>query len=121
MTSMESTRQSNRLTTSTQIKPEDLRQIAADGFTGVINNRPDAEGPDQPTSLELEAEAKRLGLAYWHIPVAPGEMTERDVSAFAAALEEARGPVLAFCRTGNRAVALWKAAQAIIRPRPGSV
>lgn len=110
---MELTRQSYRLTTSPQIKPADLRQLADDGFAGVINNRPDAEGPEQPTSLELEAEAKRLGLAYWHIPVVPGEMTEMDVRAFAAALEEARGPVLAFCRTGNRAAALWRASQAI--------
>lgn len=109
---MELTRQSNRLTTSPQVQLEELCEIAADGFVGVINNRPDDEGPDQPTSLALEAEAKRLGLAYWHIPVVPGEMTERDVRAFAAALEEADGPVLAFCRTGNRAAALWKASQA---------
>lgn len=110
---MELTRHSYRLTTSPQIKPADLPQLAADGFDGVINNRPDAEGPEQPTSLELETEAKRLGLAYWHIPVVPGEMTDEQVRAFAAALEEARGPVLAFCRTGNRAAALWKASQAI--------
>ncbi len=110
---MELTRQSYRLSTSPQIKPADLRQLAADGFAAVINNRPDAEGPEQPTSLELEAEAKRLGLAYWHIPVVPGEMSAKDVRAFADALEEARGPVLAFCRTGNRAAALWKAAQAV--------
>ncbi len=118
---MELTQHSYRLTTSPQVKPEDLRQIAADGFAGIVNNRPDAEGPEQPTSLELEAEAKRLGLAYWHIPVVPGEMTDKDVRAFAAALEAARGPVLAFCRTGNRAAALWKASQArrfliILRP-----
>lgn len=110
---MELTRQSYRLSTSPQIKPADLRQLADDGFTGVINNRPDAEGPEQPTSLELEAEAKRLGLAYWHIPVVPGEMTAKNVRAFADALEEARGPVFAFCRTGNRAAALWKATQAV--------
>lgn len=107
------TQQSDRLSTSPQIKPADLSQLAADGFAGVINNRPDAEGPEQPTSLELEADAKRLGLAYWHIPVVPGEMTDKDVNSFAAALEEARGPVLAFCRTGNRAAALWKVTQAV--------
>lgn len=110
---MDLTRHSYRLTTSQQVKPADLRQIAADGFAGVINNRPDGEGPDQPTSLELQAEAKRLGLAYWHIPVVSGEMTDNDIRAFATALEDARGPVLAFCRTGNRAAALWKASQAI--------
>jgi sulfide:quinone oxidoreductase len=109
---MEFTRVSERLATAPQVRPENLREIAASGFVGIINNRPDAEAPDQPSSLDLEAEAKRLGLAYWHVPVVPGAMTDKDVRAFAAALGEADGPVLAFCRTGNRAAALWNASQA---------
>lgn len=110
---MEITRLSEQLATAPQVRPEDLREIAASGFVGVINNRPDAEAPDQPSSLELEAEAKRVGLAYWHLPVVPGAMTDKEVRSFAAALDEADGPVLAFCRTGNRSTALWKAAQAV--------
>ena len=108
---MDFTRLSEKLATAPQVRPEDLREIAASGFVGVINNRPDGEAPDQPSSLELEAEAKRVGLAYWHVPVVPGAMTDRDVRSFAAALDEADGPVLAFCRTGNRSSALWKASQ----------
>lgn len=111
---MELTRVSEQLATAPQVWPEDLREIAASGFVGIINNRPDAEAPDQPNSLELEAEAKRLGLSYWHVPVVPGAMTDKEVNAFAAALDEAEGPVLAFCRTGNRSAALWKASQAIV-------
>ena len=107
------TRLSGQLATAPQVRPEDLREIAASGFVGVINNRPDAEAPDQPSSLELEAAAKRVGLAYWHVPVVPGAMTDKEVRAFAAALAEADGPVLAFCRTGNRSTALWKASQAV--------
>ncbi len=110
---MELARLSDQLATAPQVRPEDLREIAASGFVGVINNRPDAEAPDQPSSLELEAEAKRVGLAYWHVPVVPGAMTDKDVRDFAAALSEADGPVLAFCRTGNRSTALWKASQAV--------
>ncbi len=102
---------SEQLATAPQVRLEDLRGIAAAGFIGVINNRPDGEGADQPSSTELEAEAKRLGLAYWHVPVVPGAMTDADVRAFAAALREADGPVLAFCRTGNRSAALWKASR----------
>lgn len=108
---MEITRLTEQLATAPQVRPEDLREIAESGFVGVINNRPDSEAPDQPSSLELEAEAKRLGLAYWHVPVVPGAMTDKDVHAFAAALDEVDGPVLAFCRTGNRSIALWKASQ----------
>ena len=108
---MEFTRLSDQLATGPQVRPDDLRGIAASGFVGIINNRPDDETPDQPSSLELEAEAKRVGLAYWHIPVVPGAMADEEVKAFTAALGEARGPVLAFCRTGNRSAALWKASQ----------
>ena len=69
---MELTQLSEQLATAPQVRPEDLREIASSGFVGIINNRPDAEAPDQPSSLELEAEAKRVGLAYWHVPVVPG-------------------------------------------------
>ena len=110
---MDITRLSEQLSTAPQVRPEDLREIATSGFVGVINNRPDGEAPDQPSSLELEAEAKRVGLAYWHVPVVPGAMTDSDIRAFAAALGEADGPVLAFCRTGNRSTALWKASQTL--------
>lgn len=110
---MDLTRLSDQLATGPQVRPEQLREIAASGFVGVINNRPDGEAPDQPNSLELEAEAKRVGLAYWHVPVVPGAMTDSNIRAFAAALGEADGPVLAFCRTGNRSTALWKASQAV--------
>lgn len=97
--------------TAPQLQPSDIADLAAAGFKGIINNRPDNEGPDQPGSPELEAEAKRHGLFYRHIPVVPGQATDADARAFAAALDEADGPVVAFCRTGNRAAALWKAAQ----------
>ena len=109
---MEFTQVSEQLATTSQVRPAELSEIAAAGFVGIINNRPDAEAPDQPSSMELEAEAKRVGLAYWHVPVVPGAMTDKDVRDFAAALGEADGPVLAFCRTGNRSTALWKASHA---------
>ena len=110
---MEVTQLSEQLATAPQVRLVDLHEIAASGFVGLINNRPDAEARDQPSSLELELEAKRVGLAYWHIPVVPGAMTDNDVRSFAAALEEADGPVLAFCRTGNRSTALWRASQGV--------
>lgn len=101
---------SRTFATSPQIQPSDLAALAAAGFRGIINNRPDGEGPDQPSSDEIEAEARRHGLLYRHIPVVPGQATDADARAFAAVLNEADGPVLAFCRTGNRAAGLWNAA-----------
>ena len=105
---MNMTQLSTALSVRPQVLPEEVAELAAAGFKGIINNRPDGEGPDQPSSAELEAAAKREGLAYWHIPVVPGQATEEQARAFAAALREAEGPVVAFCRTGNRSTGLWK-------------
>jgi sulfide:quinone oxidoreductase len=94
-----------------QLLPHEVADVAAAGFRGIINNRPDHEAPDQPSSEQIEAEAKRHGLAYWHIPIVPGQATEKAARAFAAAVREAGGPVVAFCRTGNRSTSLWKMTQ----------
>ena len=96
--------------TAPQLQPADIGRLAAAGFKGIINNRPDTEEQGQPRSDEIEAEAKRHGLVYRHIPVVPGQATDADARALAAALSEADGPVVAFCRTGNRSASLWMAA-----------
>lgn len=99
-----------KLAVRPQVRPNEIPQIAADGFRAIVNNRPDGESPDQPSSEQLEAEVRRHGLAYWHIPVVPGEATEADARAFARVIEQTDGPVLAFCRTGNRSTQLAKMA-----------
>lgn len=86
--------------------------IADAGIRGLINNRPDGEAPDQPTSASLAAKASRVGLAYRHLPVVPGAVDERQVAAFAQALADMPGPLLAFCRTGTRSATLWALAAA---------
>lgn len=108
---MNLTQLSPKISVAPQLLPNEVADVAAAGFKGIINNRPDGEAPDQPSSQELKAEAKRQGLAYWHIPVVPGQATEEDARAFAAALDAAQGPVVAFCRTGNRSSGLWKMTQ----------
>ncbi len=100
-----------------QISPEDLAQAARDGFVLVINNRPDGEAPDQPTSTEMEAAAKAAGLDYVHIPVRGGP-TPEQVEAVAVAVQEAKGPVLAFCRSGTRSIVTWSLGKAISGARP---
>lgn len=113
---MDLTRVDPSLAVGPQLRPEQLSEVAAAGFRGIINNRPDGEEPGQPRSCELQAEAMRLGLLYRHIPVVPGQMTEADARAFARALREAGGPVVAFCRSGNRSASLWNLARQIGGP-----
>jgi sulfide:quinone oxidoreductase len=90
-----------------QLTEQDLEQAAAAGFKTIINNRPDGEAPDQPPSAELAAAAKRLGLAYHHIPAVSGQISNEQVEAFRTALGGAEKPALAFCRTGTRSTTLW--------------
>ena len=93
-----------------QIRPEDLAAVKAQGVTMVVNNRPDGEEPGQPTSAEMEAAARAAGLDYRHVPVGSGFSADQ-VAAMRAALEEANGPVLAFCRSGTRSTFLWALAR----------
>jgi uncharacterized protein (TIGR01244 family) len=100
-----------------QIAPEDMAAAAKAGFVLVINNRPDGEVPDQPDSAEMAAAAKAAGLAYVHIPVRGGP-TPDQVEAVAEAVAGAKGPVLAFCRSGTRSINTWSLGQAASGARP---
>ena len=90
-----------------QVQLAEIGELAAQGYKGIINARPDDEEPGQPRSAELEAEAKRHGLAYTHIPVVPGQATADDGAKFAEAVRQCDGKVVGFCRTGARAAGLW--------------
>ena len=94
-----------------QIHPEDLAAAKAAGVTMIVNNRPDGEEAGQPPAAGIEAAARAAGLGYRHIPVASG-FSASQVAQMAAALEEAEGPVLAFCRSGTRSTFLWALARA---------
>ena len=96
---------------SAQLFPADVPVLRSDGVTMIVNNRPDGEEAGQPTSAEIEAAARAAGLDYRYIPVSSGFSAEQ-VEAMSAALEEAQGPVLAFCRSGTRSTFLWALARA---------
>lgn len=95
-----------------QLAPRQLREVAARGFSTVINNRPDSEGgSDQPASGELERAARAAGLHYVHLPVVGGAITPEQALAMRQALAAAPGPVLAFCRSGARSAKLFELAR----------
>jgi sulfide:quinone oxidoreductase len=100
------------LSVSAQLTREDVQAVSAKGFRAIINNRPDDEASDQPTAAEIETAAKEQGLAYRHIPVVPGQVSEEQVVRFVRALAEIDGPILAFCRSGTRSATLWALSQA---------
>jgi uncharacterized protein (TIGR01244 family) len=96
---------------SEQIESQDLQAAARAGVVLIINNRPDAEAPGQPAGSDLEAAARSLGLHYTHLPIRGGPTREQIVET-QHALDQANGPVLAFCRSGTRSIVTWAIAQA---------
>lgn len=94
-----------------QIAPVDIATAAAQGFTAIVNNRPDGEDYGQPPCAEMRAAAVAAGLGYTAIPVGHG-FTRAQVTDMAAVLTAATGPVLAFCRSGTRSTNLWALAEA---------
>ena len=95
-----------------QLQVSDLGIAAAQGIETIVNNRPDNEAKGQPASADIAAAAEALGLAYFHIPVVPGKISEQNIEDFSSACSSAMGPILAFCRTGSRSISLWALVEA---------
>lgn len=99
-------RVTERLSVSPQLAPEDMAAAAAQGFRRVVCNRPDGEGPGQPSGGAMKAAAEAAGLEFVHIPFA-GMPDAATADAVFAAVSGAPGPVLAYCRSGTRSVTAW--------------
>jgi uncharacterized protein (TIGR01244 family) len=94
-----------------QIGPDDVIALKALGVTLIVNNRPDGEDADQPTSDEIEAAAKAAGLDYRHVPIARG-LGPSDIEAMREAMHSVgEGKLFAFCRSGNRSTLAWAVAK----------
>ena len=97
---------------SPQITLEDVAEAAAMGVKLIINNRPEGESDDQVPGAEIEAAARAAGIDYVAIPVTHAGFSEPQVLAMVKALDEAEGPVLAYCRSGTRSTLLWALSEA---------
>jgi uncharacterized protein (TIGR01244 family) len=94
-----------------QIAVTDIAEAKAVGVTTIINNRPDGEEPSEPQGAEIEVAALAAGLSYVAIPVTHAGFSGPQIAAMAVALENATGPVLAYCRSGTRSTLLWALAR----------
>lgn len=103
----------SEISVSEQISPEDLPELARQGFRSIICNRPDGEGPDQPSFAEIAQAAKAAGIKAAYLPVQAGAMQEEDAVQFAELLTQLPLPVLAYCRSGSRSANLWAMSQAV--------
>ncbi|UNU73967.1 TIGR01244 family phosphatase [Moraxella nasovis] len=100
-----------RITISGQITPEDVEKLAKMGVKTLINNRPDGEAADQPTSSQIEAAAHAHGIAYKQIAFSGGMLDMNHVEDFADFFNSTERPLHIFCRTGNRSSTILAAAR----------
>jgi uncharacterized protein (TIGR01244 family) len=103
---------SDKCTVAGQILASDVAAIAADGFTTIICNRPDGEDFGQPTADEIAAACASHDLGFHHIPVSNSGLTMEAVDRFRDAVTNSKGPVLAYCRSGQRCSVVWQASGA---------
>jgi len=99
------------ISVAAQISTDDVSDAAAQGFAMIINNRPEQEEPGQPSGEAIREAARAAGLAYVAIPITHGGFSANQVDAMRDALDTARGPVLAFCRSGTRSTFCWALAK----------
>ena len=100
-----------KLSVASQMTTTDVQEAANQGFTVIINNRPDNEETGQPLASEIEAFALKLGIQYIHQPVVGSNITTNDIATFAKLIEDTPGKLLAHCRTGTRCTMLWALSQ----------
>ncbi|TWI07967.1 beta-lactamase hydrolase domain-containing protein [Aerolutibacter ruishenii] len=83
--------------------------MAAAGVGTVINLRPDAELAGRDEAGEVRA----AGMAYHQIPVAgAGDLTAENADKLWTLLQQAKGPVVVHCASGNRVGGLLSIAMA---------
>jgi len=106
---------------SPQLAIEDIAVAAELGVCTIVNNRPDGEEPSAPQGEDIATAAAAAGLNYVAIPVGHAGFSEPQVDAMIAALEQADGPILAYCRSGTRSTLLWALAAAKQGEAPESI
>lgn len=100
---------SESLSVAAQITPLDVPNIAAQGFTTVVCNRPDGEVHDQASMDEIEAACNAAGLLFVRYPVNAMNFPGADLDGLGELFDDPSQSVLAYCRTGTRCANLWVA------------
>ncbi|MEM8626875.1 MAG: TIGR01244 family sulfur transferase [Pseudomonadota bacterium] len=95
-----------------QLSPDDIAQLATDGFRTVICHRPDGEGgPDQPSFQSIAAACAASGIYVHHQPVSSSGLSPDDVTHLRDILLGCAKPALLYCRSGTRSIVLWALSQ----------
>ncbi|MBJ7551830.1 TIGR01244 family sulfur transferase [Marinomonas ostreistagni] len=103
---MKITELSPQYSVSPQIVLPDVAELKRLGFDVVVNNRPDGESDDQPSSDQVKREVEEAGLRYVYNPINLNNLSVAEVST-QNELIQSSDKVFAYCRTGTRSSVLW--------------
>lgn len=92
---------------SPQIDASDIPALVQAGYRTIICNRPDAEVPPSHHAKAIEAAATAAGLSFHYLPVTHQDLTQDLVDAQFSLMEQAEGPVFAYCASGTRSSIVW--------------
>ena len=106
---------------SPQINLGDLAVAKDAGIAVIVNNRPDGEELAAPQGDDIAAAARAVGLDYIAIPIGHSGFSEPQIDQMMAALDQATGPILAYCRSGTRSTFLWALARAKTGEDPDAI
>lgn len=106
-----------------QIGLDDVARAKAEGYTLIVNNRPDGEDPGAPQGADIAAAAEAEGMSYLAIPVTHAGFSAPQVEAMAGAISRMseEGRILAYCRSGTRSTLLWALASAASGESPDDI
>jgi len=104
-----------------QIDVDDFESLRDAGFKMVINNRPDGESFGQMDASTAKLTADKAGLDFAFVPISGPQDFMASCDILNKAIENAGGPILAYCRSGTRSVTLWSLASVKVgRETPAS-
>lgn len=109
-------RLTEKYSVSPQIAPEDMAAIREAGFAKIICNRPDAEIPPDLQASAMAEAAAAAGIPFEVLPLTHQTMTPGNVARQMSMVNEADGPVLAYCASGTRCSVVWALGQAGTMP-----
>lgn len=97
---------------SPQIEPQQIVEIADNGFVKIICNRPDMEVSPFYSSSVMEDLAKENNIEFHLIELTHQMMTPETAARQRELVLNCKGPVLAYCASGTRCSLLWAIGEA---------
>ena len=94
---------------SSQITVEDIPDIAKQGFSTIVCNRPNHEEIGQTDYQKIELCCTQNNLKFINLPMSPGHLTIDLIDQTYDLINEGK-KIFAYCRTGTRCITLWACA-----------